>query len=181
MRTLKEILNTIKSLKGLLSVKQKVLMIALLILLVITPVTAILKAQKQKELVMLSQRSKDFQALSVQYTELKALLEAFQSKASLTKPKGLIEETHSLFESIGLKKKLKSVKSLGTKEVEGSYIDETVEIAAEGLNLNEVVNVFYKIDKAPMMLSVRSFSLKRSFENPELLNLTVVLSLFVKK
>lgn len=181
MRALNELLNTVKSVKGLLSTKQKILLIALLTLLVITPLTAVIKAQKQKELALLTQRSKDFQALSAQYSELKAVLEGFQRKATLTKPKGLIEETHSLFESIGLKKKLKSVKSLGTKEVEGSYTDETVEIVAEGLSLNEVVNVFYKIDKAPMMLSVRTFSLKRSFENPELLHLTVVLSLFVKR
>lgn len=145
----------------------------------LAPLIIFNKAQKE-ELSAVRAKVSEFSVLEQEYLALKTQIGSFEKRGSLVKPKGILEETHSLFDSLGLKKKIKSTKGLGSREKKDSYTEESVEIIAEGLTMNEVVNLFYKIDKAPMMLSIRSFTLKRSFENPEHLNLQIGLALFVK-
>jgi hypothetical protein len=43
--------------------------------------------------------------------------------------------------------------------------------------MNEMVNVLYSIENAPMLLVIKKINIKTSFENPELLNITMTLSL----
>lgn len=42
--------------------------------------------------------------------------------------------------------------------------------------MNEMVNIFYRIENAPMILTIKKATVKKSFENPELLNISLVLS-----
>jgi hypothetical protein len=44
-----------------------------------------------------------------------------------------------------------------------------------------MINVFYRIENAPMVLTVKKATIKKSFENPELLNITMVLSFLKAK
>jgi len=56
--------------------------------------------------------------------------------------------------------------------------EESAEIQMEKLNMTELVHLFYKIENAPMILSVKRVVIKKSFENPDLLDLTMAVSLF---
>jgi hypothetical protein len=72
---------------------------------------------------------------------------------------------------------MKSVKLIGAKKVMDQISEESAEIQMEKLNMSEVVNLFYKIENAPMILAVKRVAIKKSFENPELLDVTMSVSL----
>jgi hypothetical protein len=44
--------------------------------------------------------------------------------------------------------------------------------------MNEMVNIFYTIEHSPMVLTVEKATVKKSFEDPELLNISLTLSFF---
>jgi hypothetical protein len=56
--------------------------------------------------------------------------------------------------------------------------EESAEIQIEKLNMTELVHLFFKIENAPMILAVKRVIIKKSFENPELLDVTMAVSLF---
>jgi hypothetical protein len=84
------------------------------------------------------------------------------------------------FLSVGLRDKVKTVKSAGKRELkEGT--EEDADISIEKVSMNEMVNIFYKIENAPMILIIKKATIKKSFENPELLNITLSLSFLKTK
>jgi len=48
----------------------------------------------------------------------------------------------------------------------------------EKLNMTELVHMLYKMDNAPMILAVKKVDIKKSFENADLLDVTMSVSLF---
>jgi len=66
----------------------------------------------------------------------------------------------------------------GTKKIVDQMSEESAEIQMEKLNMSELINLFYKIENAPMILAIKKVAIKKSFENPELLDTTMSVSLF---
>jgi type II secretory pathway component PulM len=75
---------------------------------------------------------------------------------------------------------VKGEKAIGTREL-AVGTEETAEVQIEKVTMNELVNFLYALDEAPVMLTVRRASVKRTFEDPGLFNLTLTLSLLQKK
>ncbi len=75
-------------------------------------------------------------------------------------------------DSIGLHKKITSFKPLEEGLVNG-YMEKGVQVEIEGVTLNQVVNLLYKIKGYKNLLLVRDFSMKSHFQNPDLLDITV--------
>ena len=73
-----------------------------------------------------------------------------------------------------------SVKSTGTREKKYAS-EEEAEVSVERVTMNEMVNILYRIENAPMILSVRKTSIKTSFDNPSLLNITMTVGLIKPK
>ena len=73
---------------------------------------------------------------------------------------------------------MKSIKGIGGREIKGQLNEETAEVQMEKVNLNELVNIFYKLENAPLLLSIQKVALKKSFEKPDLLDVTMTVSLF---
>ncbi|MCK7504932.1 MAG: hypothetical protein MZV70_13200 [Desulfobacterales bacterium] len=80
--------------------------------------------------------------------------------------------------TLGIKGKMKALKVTGRKEIRDGH-EESAEVRFEKMTMNEVVNVLYAIDHAPVTVSVKRVTMKKSFENPELLDVTMTLSLFL--
>ena len=74
--------------------------------------------------------------------------------------------------------KMKSIKGTGTRKTPNQMSEETAEIQIEKLTINEMVQLIYKIEDAPMILAMKTVVIKKSFENPELLDVTMTVSLF---
>jgi hypothetical protein len=181
LKVIKSSIMGLLNILSLLSLRDKVILFLLLLMtLAIPPLLLFSNAQKE-EVSRVRSRLTEFYHLEQEYLALKAQTEDFEKRGGLVRPKGVIEETHNLFDSFGLKKNIKSTKGLGSRERQDGYLEESIEIIAEGLTLNELINLFYRLDRVPMMLSVRSFSINRSFDKPDHVHLQLHLSLFVKK
>ncbi len=79
---------------------------------------------------------------------------------------------------LGIKGKVKSIKGTGTKKTIDKMSEESAEIQIEKLNMTELMHMFYKIENAPMILAVKKVTMKKSFESPDFLDLTMTVSLF---
>jgi hypothetical protein len=137
-------------------------------------------ASSKKELKQLQERRKELLALKDEYVSLKQKVDLVEAKKGITKAPGVVQAIDEIFQPMGLKDKLKTVRAAGKKEI-GFGFEEEAEITVEKVGMNEMLNIFYKIETAPMMLTIKKASIKKSFENPELLNISIVLSFLKTK
>lgn len=134
----------------------------------------------KRERDTLRSQQKEMLALSNEYAGLKNAVDAVEGKRSLTKVEGIVQAVDEVFKSMGLGQKVKSVKSTGTREKKFAS-EEEAEVSVEKVTMNEMVNILYRIENAPMILTVRKTSIKTSFDNPSLLNVTMTVGLIKPK
>lgn len=84
---------------------------------------------------------------------------------------------------LGIGKKITSYKPFDEKgeEVQKGYEQKGVEIKADGLSLNELVNLLYRIENYRNLLLVREFSMKVRFDNQALYDVNMRLVLVSRK
>lgn len=128
---------------------------------------------------LLAQRS-ELLALKQDYLSLKGSVDAVESRKTLTNVQGIAQAVDEVFKPLGLADKVKSVKSVGVREKEYGT-EEEAEVQVEKVSMNEMVNIFYKIENAPMILTVRKATVKTSFDDPTLLNISMTLTLVKTK
>jgi hypothetical protein len=156
--------------------------ISIVVLLALLTVPAfIMERSSVNELGRMKSRLAEMSALGVEYSALSDQVGVVEQKSGLSKVSGVANAMEDIASSIGLKEKLKAVRGIGTRDVGGSMTEESAEVQMEKMTLNEIVNMFYRIGDAPMILSVKRAAVKKSFENPELLNVTMTVALFTKK
>lgn len=128
----------------------------------------------------LRSQQKEMLLLAGQYGEIKNAVASVEGRKSLTKVEGIVQAVDEVFKSMGLQQKVKSVKSTGTSEKKYAS-EEEAEVSVEKVTMNEMVNILYRIENAPMILSVKRTSIKTSFDNPSLLNITMTVALIKPK
>lgn len=79
----------------------------------------------------------------------------------------------------GVKEKITTLKPLEEKMKKG-YRERGVEMRIDGIDLNQLINLLYKIENHKALLIVKGFSMKNRFDNPDLLDITINLSLISK-
>ena len=134
----------------------------------------------KKEREDLRARQEELALLKTEFRSLKGAVGSFEVKKSLIKIEGVVQAVDEVFGTLGLNQKVKSVKPLGTREKKYA-VEEEAEVQVEKVNMNEMVNIFYKIENVPVMLSVKKTVIKTSFDNPGLLNLTITVGLITPK
>lgn len=112
-------------------------------------------------------------ALKDEFLSLRRKVKLVEGRKHLANVKGIVEAVDQVFNPLGLKEKVQSVKPLTTKDKN----EEKAEVEIKGVDLNEMVNILYNVENSPMLLVIRKMSLKASFENPDKLNMTLTLSL----
>jgi len=148
------------------------------VLIIVVIITLNVYSSSKKELKKLKSEQMEMAVLKEEFLSIKRMVDAVESKKALTKVEGVVQAVDEVFQPLGLKGKVKSVKPAGARETKDS-IEEYADVQVEKVNMNEIVNVFYKVENVPLILSVKRAAIKTSFENPELFNLTITLS-FVK-
>ena len=134
----------------------------------------------RKERDSLISQQKEMLLLVSDYMVLKYAVDTVEGRKSLTKVEGIVQAVDEVFKSMGLNQKVKSVKSTGTREKKYAS-EEEAEVSVEKVTMNEMVNILYRIENAPMILSVKKTSIKASFDNPSLLNITMTIGLIKPK
>jgi hypothetical protein len=151
----------------------------LIFLLVVTVLGLRMLSSQRKELRQLQEQQKELALLRDEFLSLRQKIQTVESRKNLSNVQGVLQAVDEVFSSISLRDKVKMVKNTGKREtVDG--IEEEADVSVEKVTMNELVNVFYQIDHAPMILTIKKVTVKQSFENPELLNLTLIVS-FLKQ
>lgn len=154
--------------------------VALAAAVIICIMLVILSASLRKERDGLKAQQKEMSALRDEYLQLKGSVGAVEGRQSLTKVAGVVQGVEEIFKSIGLSQKVKSVKSAGARD-QRFGTEEEAEVVVEKVNMNELVNILYKLENAPMALTLKKTTMRTTFENPALLNLTLTVGLIRPK
>lgn len=178
MKARKVFSNIRHYLSGRMPRNRVLLLSALLGLYVVVIPALIWERASSRELSQLKTRFMEFSILSAEYRSLKEQIGSIEQKRFLTKTSGIAQVLDDAFLSLGVKGKMKSIKGIGGREIEGQLNEETAEFQMEKVDLNELVNIFYKLEKTPLLLSIQKVSLKKSFEKPDLLDVITTVSLF---
>ncbi|MBI4839081.1 MAG: hypothetical protein HY806_08100, partial [Nitrospirae bacterium] len=95
-----------------------------------------------------------------------------ERKMGLTKAAGAVSAIEQNLSSLGLK--AKTIKPAGMKN-RGEFSEEDAEVIIEGVDLNKIVNLIYKIENSVLPLKIKTANIKTNFENPEkfIFNLTI--------
>jgi hypothetical protein len=132
----------------------------------------------KKDLKKILTKNIEFASLADEYQTLNKDLNRVERKKSLTAPTNLSQSIADITISLGIKEKIKSIKGTGIKKISQQMTEESAEIQLNKLNATELVYLFQKIENAPTILSVKRVVIKKSFENPDLLDVTTAVSLF---
>ncbi len=135
---------------------------------------------ERRELKQFKDQRKEMLLLKDEFLSLRQKIDSVESKKNLSKVQGIVQAVDEVFSPIGLRDKVKTVKAVEKRETKDG-IEEEADVAIEKVSMNEMANIFYRIERAPMVLTVKKAVIKKSFENPELLNLTLVLSFLKSK
>ncbi|MGO9016026.1 MAG: hypothetical protein ACLQF0_13735 [Dissulfurispiraceae bacterium] len=130
----------------------------------------------KNELAVAHARQKEFALLKSEYQTMKSGIDVIENKKSISNVKGILQAVDEIFLSLGLKQRIRSVKPLTTQEAPG-LVEEEAEVQVERVNINEAVNLFYKIENAPMSIFIKKAAMKASFENPANLDITITIAL----
>jgi hypothetical protein len=128
---------------------------------------------------LLAQRH-ELLTLEQDFLTLKGNVDAVEGRKTLTNVDGIVQAVDEVFKSLGLNDKVKSVKSTGVREKEYGT-EEEAEVQVEKVSMNEMANIFYKVENAPMILTVRRTTVKTSFDDPDLLNISMTVALVKPK
>lgn len=158
--------------------KKALIVLALVGLYVLIVPSFLWKQSAEKNLSTIRAKHFEFATVTGEYKSLRKHVNAIEQKRSLTKTDGLTQVIGDMTLSLGIKEKMKSIKVTGTRKIDDQMTEESAEIQMEKLNASQLVHLLYKIENAPMILSVTRVVVKKSFENPELLDVTTALSLF---
>lgn len=130
------------------------------------------------------QRSRELHAemslLKDEFIPLKTRIDEAERKKKLSKISGIIPALDEVFSPLGLKNRIKSIKPVGTREISGG-VEEAAEVSVEKLSMNETVNLLYRIENAPMLIVLKKADMKTSFDRPDLLNLSMTISIVHEK
>jgi len=134
----------------------------------------------RKEHARLAAKEAEILQLKDEFVSLKRRVDAVEGRKGIANVDGVVQAVDEIFRSLGLDKKVKSVKSAGAREkVYGS--EEDADVQVEKVSMNEMVNIYFRIENAPMILTVRKTTMKTAFDNPSLLNVTMTVSLIRPK
>ncbi len=140
--------------------------------LIMAGVTRSLKTENNA----LKAKKKELAALKDETLALKGRVDASEARKSLTRVAGVVQAIDEIVKSLGISQKVKSVKSLGSRDRQYA-VEEEAELQLERLSMNEMVNLFFRIENAPMVLALKKTTVKTSFDNPSLLNISCIVTL----
>lgn len=158
--------------------RNKILIFIALVLIIFTTSIAYainLLSSERKELKFLKERKKEMLILKHNFLALRHRIDAIERKKDLSHMEGIMQAIDNVFSSLGLKDKLKTIKSSGVREIKDG-LEEESEIYIEKVTMNEMLNIFYTIEHIPVVLTVKKVTIKKTFEDPELLNISLTLS-----
>lgn len=148
---------------------------ALLILLLVNAFDKIreleLKEAAQKKTLA------DLTVLAGELGKLNGAVESFSGRLAVSETsQDIIPLLDELFGSLGMTKSVKEMRPGESKRAEG-FLESAADIEIERTDLNHAVNLVYRIKNHPALLKIGSLRIKTDFQNPDMLNISMSVSL----
>jgi hypothetical protein len=100
---------------------------------------------------------------------------ALKARAAESKNMNFVSELENTMAEFGLSKGLKRINFI-THRQDGQFRADDYELKIEGVDINTAVNFMYRISNTGVLVKVRKCSMTVSFENPSLLNISLLVS-----
>ncbi len=136
------------------------------------------EASAERRLAGLKSGEKEFYSLKQDYIRLKAATDELDRRAALSQG-GVVKSINDVFGSMGLMSKLASLKPMETKN-EDEFIREDAEISVKNADLNEMLNILYRLENAHALIAIRNVDIRTSFSAPTV-DMRLVISEYRKK
>jgi hypothetical protein len=151
-----------------------IILIAVVSALTFTAITFISVNNLERKNKELKKQLTEIQKLKEEFVHIKDFVESKEKKIGLTKVSGVVPALEQMLSSLGLNAKI--IKPLEKKRLK-EFTEEDAELEIEGIDLNKVVNLLYRIENSPVPLKIKNVAIKTTFKNPDvfILNLTVSL------
>ena len=136
---------------------------------------------REKKVYLKTQELAAFHNIRKDYLKEKAGIEAMEKKLFVPQygeQSGAIIQ--KIFRGIGIADKVASFKPF-TEEMEKDYVKNGVEVRIDKINLNQLVNLIYKIENHKNLLLIKGFSMDNRFDNPALFDITMQVVLLAKR
>jgi hypothetical protein len=154
-----------------------ILSTAVMLIVTLTFITYISIHNLKKENKRLMDQHKEMHVLKQSLVQIKDMVESKEKKIGLTKSSGAVFTLEHILKALQLKAKV--IKPLDKKRVK-EFTEENAEVKIEGIDLNAVVNLFYKVEHSPVPIKIKSAHINTTFEDPDKFLLAFTASLISK-
>jgi hypothetical protein len=119
----------------------------------------------------------EMQMLQQSLVQIKDVVESKEKKIGLTKAGSAVSKLEHMLKSLEIKATV--IKPLDKKRIK-EFTEENTELQIQGIDLNAIVNLFYKIEHSPVPIKIKSAIMKTTFEDPDKFLLSFTASLISK-
>ncbi len=129
----------------------------------------------QKRLVLMDSVYREMSGNSAALISMSGETKALNARAAESKNRNFVSEIEKTTAEFGLSKGLKRINFI-TRREDGRFRADDYELKIEGVDINTAVNFIYRISNTGVLVKVRKCSITVSFENPGLLNISLLVS-----
>jgi len=129
----------------------------------------------QKRLALMKSVYNEMSGNKAELISMSEETKALKSRAAASKNRNFVSEMEKTVSEFGLSKGLKKINFI-THRQDGQFSADDYELKIEGVDINTAVNFIFRISNAGVLVKVKKCSLAVSFENPSLLNISLLVS-----
>ncbi len=157
---------------------KKMLLVAAGILASLFVAVLVLRAgvnDAQKRLVLMESVYAEMSGNMAGLISMSEETKALKTRAVESKNRNFVSEMEKAATEFGLSKNLKKVNFVTHRE-DARFRGDDYELKLEGVEINTAVNFIYRITNAGVIVKVKKCSIAVSFENPTLLNISLLIA-----
>jgi hypothetical protein len=129
----------------------------------------------QKRLALMKSVHSEMSGNKAELISMSEETKALKARAAEGKNRNFVSEMEKTVSEFGLSKGLKKINFV-THRQDGQFSADDYELKIEGVDINTAVNFIFRISNAGVLVKVKKCSLAVSFENPSLLNISLLVS-----
>lgn len=152
---------------------------ALIILLVFIGLTLAVNGRSARKLKSIQNEATAFETVRAEYMKERAKIEPYEVKL-LTPGSSASDAVQEAASQAGIRKNLSAMKPFIEPASKG-FRKNGVEVKIEGITLNELLNLVYRIENHSNMLVVKDFVLRSRFGSSDLNDVTLQVVLVTKE
>jgi hypothetical protein len=154
-----------------------IITIASVILIIYILITYISINNIEKQNRRLIVQLNEMQMLQKDLIKIKDIVESKEKKIGLSRASSVISTLEQMLNDLGLKAKV--IKPLEKRRLK-EFTEENAELIIEGIDLNAIVNLLYKIENSPIPMKIKSTNIRTRFEDPDMFDLNLMVALITK-